>query len=377
MKMLKTLPQEKVRRLRQSLPNHPLLEACQVAFTPRIALMDGLMVEAEDVFCVVAEVFDSLLLEDHPTLEFVENMWTNLVINIRRQWQSDASEKDRMLVATSVFYIVRDTLVHHWHSRYCDEWYDILSMVIEKRKKQCDLDEEQELLKRLDQCAAGLNDWINDYIASEELLTEKMSAILDGKEFTIPRGKSGRKPKDLQIIVSTFDYLPLLNDRAARLQAFYQSLKGKYIDKKTDLQNFVDIFQNTSTSRKIVWIREIKLLKYLIDKLDKLGYISCPQGYTKWQIVCAHFQLRVKQKHTNDNITNDSYEIIDLIPTQFTKGGKVPETYDELDRIIRILDPKTKYEESLQDYLDYQQEHDEKMDVKDALAHGLNTDLHV
>ena len=115
MKMWKTLPQEKVRRLRQSLPEHPLLKACQVAFTPRIALMDGLMVEAEDIFCVVAEVFDSLLKEDHPTQEIVEDLWTNLVINIRRQWQSDASEKDRMFVATAVFYIVRETLGHHWH----------------------------------------------------------------------------------------------------------------------------------------------------------------------------------------------------------------------------------------------------------------------
>ena len=375
--MWKTLPQEKVRRLRQSLPEHPLLKACQVAFTPRIALMDGLMVEAEDIFCVVAEVFDSLLKEDHPTQEIVEDLWTNLVINIRRQWQSDASEKDRMLVVTSVFYIVRETLGHHWHSRFCNEWYGILSMVIEKKNKLCDLGEEQELLNRLDQCAAELSDWINDYIASEELLTGKISSILNEKEVAIPRGKSGRKAKDLKTIVTTFDYLPTLDDRNARLQAFFHSLKGKYIDRKADLQTFVDIFQNTSTSKKIVWIKEIILLKYLINRLEKLGYISSPHSYTKWHIVCAHFQLREKSKHTNDNKTDDSYVIIDLTLTQFTKGRKAPKTHDELDRIIRILDPKVNYEESLQDYLDFQQEHDEKMDTKDALVNGLSTDLHV
>ena len=375
--MLKTLPQEKVRRLRESLPEHPLLKVCQVAFTPRIALMDGLMVEAEDIFCVVAEVFDSLLLEDHPTLEFVDSLWTNLVINIRRQWQSDASEKDRMLVATSVFYIVRETLVHHWHSRYSNEWYDVLSMVIEKRKKQCDLDEEKDLLNRLDQCAAELSDWIIDYISSDELLTDNISAILDGKEVAIPRGKSGRRPKDLKNIVATFDYLPRIGDRTVRLQAFFSSLRGKYIDREADQKAFIDLFQNTTTTQKVVWIREIIFLKYLIGKLEELGYIFCPQGYTKWQIVCAHFQLRRRKKHTNDNKTDDSYEIIDLTPTQFTKGGKAPQTHDELDKIIRILDPRINYEKSLQDYLDFQQEHDEKMDVKDALSHGLNTDLHV
>ena len=377
MKMWKTLPQEKVRRLRQSLPEHPLLKACQVAFTPRIALMDGLMVEAEDIFCVVAEVFDSLLKEDHPIQEIVEDLWTNLVINIRRQWQSDASEKDRMLVATAVFYIVRETLGHHWHSRYCNDLYDMLSVVIEKKKKQCNLDDEQDFLHRLDQCAAGLDDWINEYLASEGFLTDNISAIVDGKAVSIPRRKSGRKAKDVNEIVATFDYLPTLDDRNARLQAFFHSLKGKYIDRKADLQTFVDIFQNTSTSKKIVWIKEIILLKYLINRLEKLGYISSPHSYTKWHIVCAHFQLREKSKHTNDNKTDDSYVIIDLTLTQFTKGRKAPKTHDELDRIIRILDPKVNYEESLQDYLDFQQEHDEKMDTKDALANGLNTDLHV
>ena len=177
--------------------------------------------------------------------------------------------------------------------------------------------------------------------------------------------------------VATFDYMPRIEDRAVRLQAFFQSLSGKYIDRKADQKVCIDLFQNTTTTQKVVWIREIILLKYLIAKLEELRYISCPKGYTKWQIVCAHFQLRGKQKYTNDNKTDDSYEITDLTPTQFTKGGKTPQTHDELDKIIRILDPKINYKESLQDYLDFQQEHDEKMDVSDALANGLNTDLHV
>ena len=102
-----------------------------------------------------------------------------------------------------------------------------------------------------------------------------------------------------------------------------------------------------------------------------------PSGYTKWQIVCAHFQVRVKQKVANEEKKDECYLIEELTPTQFTKGGKIPQTYEELDRIIRILNPNTNYEESLQDYLDYQQEHDEKMDVNDALAHGLNSDIRI
>ena len=76
-------------------------------------------------------------------------------------------------------------------------------------------------------------------------------------------------------------------------------------------------------------------------------------------------------------MTNDSYVIEDLRPIQFTKGGKIPKAIDDLDRIIRILDPKTNYNEALQDYLDAQLEHDDIKDTEDALANGLNTDIHV
>ena len=76
-------------------------------------------------------------------------------------------------------------------------------------------------------------------------------------------------------------------------------------------------------------------------------------------------------------MTNDSYVIEDLHTRQFTKAGKIPEAVEDLDRIIRILDPKINYNEVLQDYLDAQLEHDEIKDTEDALANGLNTDTGV
>lgn len=355
--------------------DHPLMLACSEAFTPRMALMDGLMVEAEDVFCVVAEVMDSVLSEEQPTQVFVSSLWTNLIINIRRQWQSDASEKDRMLVATAVFYIVRETLGHHCCSRYCDTLYDLLTTAVEEKCTMVDQDEEQAFFHSLDQCAEGLSEWINQYTVSEVLLTDLIMAALTDSHPLVPKAKSGRKAKDVKSIVQTFDYQPQRSDRGQRLQAFYNSLKGRYIDMGTNQKDFIDLFQNTTTPAKVIWIQEIVLLKYLVLQIEK--FLTIPDGFTKWQIVCAHFQVRVRHKECVDNKTVGGYETVDLETSQFSKGAKLHGSNVTLDKIARILDPETDFGEVLQDYLDFQQEHDERKDTADALANGLNTDIRV
>ena len=50
---------------------------------------------------------------------------------------------------------------------------------------------------------------------------------------------------------------------------------------------------------KVVWIKEIVTLKYLINKIQH--FVKPPTGYTKWDITCAHFQLMIKQNETVDN----------------------------------------------------------------------------
>ena len=126
---------------------------------------------------------------------------------------------------------------------------------------------------------------------------------------------------------------------------------------------------------EIVWIQEIIKLKYLITQLEQ--YVTCPKGFTKWQITCAHFSIRVKRGENVDNKTSELYIIKDLKPSQFSRGGKVPSKVDDLDKKIRILDPKTNYNEALQEYLDAKLERDEIKDTEDALANGLNTDTRI
>ena len=354
----------------------PLFEVCRNVFAERAASLEGAKADYEDVYLLVVYVLDSLFFNSNiEGQQDIDDIW-NIILMQVREWPG-ATVNDRKIIADTVFRIVHKLLCHHWDTYYSDNLYELFSNTLDREKTNINKEEQKRFRERLSDYSDKLDDWINN--AYDSHLSEEIESAIAGKaaKVRVLKSRSGRRAKNLNEIVATFDYLPTLDDRNARLQAFFHSLKGKYIDRKADLQTFVDIFQNTSTSKKIVWIKEIILLKYLINRLEKLGYISSPHSYTKWHIVCAHFQLREKSKHTNDNKTDDSYVIIDLTLTQFTKGRKAPKTHDELDRIIRILDPKVNYEESLQDYLDFQQEHDEKMDTKDALVNGLSTDLHV
>ena len=370
--MLHKLNKTERNRLREKyeIESNPLFLACDAVFTPRTAHLNGVIIETEEVFCGVVALLDTLFRAEHITQQFVDSLWTQFFKDIRL-FKSDASEHDKLQITHTIFSIVKKLLSHHWESRYCDTMFDMLTHTIEKECRNADKEEIGIFLEKLLEFSDVLDDWINNvynYHLSSELETVIKEQVVENK----PQPRSGRKAKDLNTILETFNYMPYLDDRGARLQAFFNALKGKYIDKDTDLKIFMDLFQNTTTKTKVVWIQEIIKLKYLIIQIEK--YLVCPRGFTKWQITCAHFNLRVKRHETVDNKTSDSFIIEDLRPSQFSRGGKIPSKVDDLDRIIRILDPNLNYNDALQDYLDAQQEHDEIKDMEDALANGLNTD---
>lgn len=356
--------------------NHPLLQVCNVIFTIRASDLEGKKVKAEDVFRIVGWMLDLLFSSSKVetwTQQDIDDLWCKLS-QMLVDW-SDTTVNDRRLIVDTEFRIVRKLLCHHWDIYYSEWLYSLFCTTIDRESIGRSIDEQQRIQKRLSDFSDSLNDWINNGYNGH--LSEEIEAVVKGQTAEVMplKPRSGRKAKDLKNIVETFDYLPRLDDRGQRLQAFYQSLKGRFIDINTKQKDFIDLFQNTTTTNKIVWIQDIIKLKYLITRIER--YVTCPKGFTKWQIVCAHFQIRTRQKNTVDNKTDNNYVIEDLQPIQFTKGGKMPKELDDLDRIIRILDPKTDYNEALQDYLDAQLEHDEIKDTEDALANGLNTDTRI
>ena len=373
--MLQKLSKTERKRLREKYEgeNHPLFLACDAVFTPRTAHLNSVTIETEEVFCAVVALLDTLFRTEHITQQFVDSLWTQLFRDIRLL-KPDATEHDKNQVTHTVFSIVKKLLSHHWDSHYCDTLFDMLTHTMGKECREANNEETKTFFERLMDFSDVLDNWINnayDFRLSSEIVT-----VIKGKaEEKTSQTRSGRKAKDLDAIVETFDYMSHLDNRGARLQAFYDALKGRYIDKDTDLKDFLALFQNTTTKAKVVWIQEIIKLKYLITHIEK--YITCPQGFTQWQITCAHFKIRIVKNKTIDNKAIKTIFNEDLQPSQFSKGGKMPQKVDALDKIIRILDPKMNYKQELQDYLDNQQEHDEIKDTKDALANGLNTDISI
>lgn len=352
----------------------PLFEVCRNVFAERAASLEGAKADYEDVYLLVVYVLDSLFFNSNiEGQQDIDDIW-NIILMQVREWPG-ATINDRKIIADTVFRIVHKLLCHHWDTYYSDNLYELFSNTLDREKTNNNKEEQKRFRERLSDYSDKLDDWINNVYDGR--LSEEIEATVKGQATKVSglKSRSGRKPKDVKSIVVTFDYLSYLSDRTARLQALFESLKGRFIAIDSELKDFINLFQNTTTKTKIVWIQEIVLLKYFILKIE--NYLTLPQGYTRWQIVCAHFQIRNKQIIINVENRDESYVIEDLSTKQFTKGRKIPKTHDELDRIIRILNPKIDYKESLQEYLDYQQEHDERMDENDALAHGLNTDIHI
>ncbi len=355
---------------------HPLLLTCSDSFMSRASLLEGVKAGAEDVFRLVAWLLD-ILTQNATTLcqKDIDDYWDRLVIYVR-DWE-DSKPKDRTIIADTVFRVVRKLLCHHWDVYLSDKLFNMLSETITVKSVNGDVEEQQRFQNRLSEYSDELDEWINN--GYDGHLSEEVEAVVKGLKAVVKtiNARRGRKSIDPKDITASFSYLPRVDNRVERLQVFFDYLNNVFID--CDKKVFVDIFQGKTTKDKILWIREIRELHYLIDHLEK--WIEWPRSYDKWQMTCARFQIREKTKKVvDDNMTNDSYEIKDLKQTQFSKGGKVPETHDELDKIIKILDPKTDYGSALDDYLNYmeaQGEHDDIKDTADALANGLNTDIQI
>lgn len=72
---------------------------------------------------------------------------------------------------------------------------------------------------------------------------------------------------------------------------------------------------------------------------------------------------------TNDRL---QFQIVRLTSEHF--NTHVPKKHEGLDKIVRILDPKTKPQQALSDFLDYWKEEtkeDERKDDDFAMSNGL------
>ncbi len=369
---------DEIEMIKDHFGNHPLLFSCQQAFTRYQANMAPLLLSPEEVFYESAVIIDQIMgLPPSEVETYVNGLWNKLRIKFSK-WEKTSSPENLDMACSSIFYTV--AMVMHLHDsifyNYDVNWW--LFGVVQKEIKKINYEDTQRVFYDLLEEGDEIEEWINNEYDGN--LYNEIDAVKKRKDSDNKSSKSrvGRKAVDCNKILASFSYLPEVDYRTERLQAVFDSLNKKYIacDKKV----FLDLFQGQTTTKKILWKGSIVELKYLISKLAKLKYITWPSNYTIWQMVCARFQISEKTKQAvAEGLNGSSNTIKDLIPNQFTKGGKMPRVHNELDKVIKILYPKIEFGPELDAFIDNHDpyEHDAIHDTNDALANGLNTDIKI
>ena len=350
---------------------HPLLEACDNIFKTRAAMLNSLKAHPEDLFRAVAKMLDRLFdKKEKPqiSLQYLDDWWNDMAVQLRDDTQ--ASVADRQLFVDTIFRIVRRLCCYHWDAFYAHTVYGWLTDTLKRKSNDDGKDEQEAFERRLLAFSEPLSDWVNQTYHTP--LFPEIETAIKGKQAAqgLPQKRSGRKRIDTDNITASFNYLPSIENRAARLQVFFECLKGAYIDGDTDMQFFVDMFTNKSTKDKLIWVGTVRELKYLLRCLKNKQFVSIQQRYTIWQVAAARFQVKIKNNIPSDDGKKDYYyEIRNLESKDFTKDSERKD-YPDIDRIIKVLDPRTDLKNAYQDFLDNTNEADDI--IKDYRYAGAN-----
>lgn len=308
-----------------------------------------------------------------------------MLVNDVRSWKSDAMDEDKMLVADTVFCIVRDTLGHHCESQLCYGIYDMLSATLDMNLKVSDEEERTQFLEHLTECSQQLSDWINSYDEEDgEWLSDKIAACLR------KRKPEGTKPS---VVSEKPDYsrysftLKCQKKYKGKEGVFLEWLHNELVDKHfiedfknidlgKGLEHIVDIdeknkiifnavFSGADTDYHIVWIGDKVELRYFINGLVKRNAISWKKGPRKWQIVRNRILYRQTDYVISEATGNKSanYTYVHFGEHDLDKGNKPADT-TELDKILDLVAPPTtssqkqnvdrEIKKSFDDYTDYE-----------------------
>lgn len=345
----------------------------------------------EQLFYEAAFLLDDVLEQPDSTASQLSRRWTEIV-TAHRKIAPTATPMELYLSTAAVFLVVAVALSLHRKTLYNQLLHDTLLDVVEKKKQQQVQDkttlpvaeaECHHVVCDLSADSQPLDEWINDYIDTPgEWLSDVVQRVAGGGPYQLTvklssKPKTVRQPQNPETIEDSFTYCAQgIEDKALRLQLFCQCLLGRYIDKDTDQQQFIDMFLGKNTTYKVTWIGNIKELKYLFEKLfDHL----VTHKHTKWTAVCARFNYRAKISVPDPDTTKKEYRFqIEKLTSQ-NFNTQPPEKHDALDRIIKILLPQTQPRKALDDFNKYWEEqtkNDEEKDDNFATVNGLRNSSH-
>lgn len=291
-------------KLQNTFGTHPLFWTSKKVFFGRMSHLKSLTMTSEDVFREVACLLDFLLYhEEKITQRSVDNLWDALVNDIR-EWKPDVQDKDKMLVAGTVFCIVRDVLGHHWKQRFCEEIYVMLTQTLDHNFKLSDEEDEEQkkFLERLTECSGMLSEWINVYEDGEgEWLSDEIAACLRKRK---PDKTDAAKKTKEDYSKYSFELKPKGRFKN-QVELCLKWLHTELIDKKfivdyelpkdSELSNFYNlkernklvfnaVFSGADTDDHIVWIGHKVQLSYFINQLEVRKALSWKTGPGKWQV---------------------------------------------------------------------------------------------
>lgn len=166
--------------------------------------LKGLQAQSEDVFRESASLLDFLMYADEVNQHKIDGLWTLLVNDIRK-WKPDAADEDKILMAGTVFMVVRASLRQHYDSRFGETIADMLGDTLERELKTANKEEEKQFLERLTECSDMLSEWINHYDEEDDWLSNQIADVITSYK--------DNNEDDFQPSGTTFTKTALLTDK--------------------------------------------------------------------------------------------------------------------------------------------------------------------
>lgn len=187
------LDDNELTKIKEHFREHPLMKACQLAFTRYQANMRPLLFAPEEVFCEAAIIIDHILLlpQTNEVQLYTASLWYELRIKMSK-WEKTASAQNLDMAISAVLYTVAIVMSRHWTTFYnvdVTQW--LLQIIIANMK--VDYQEMERVFNDLLEKGDGIEVWINeDYKGN-------LSDEIDKIKKSIPLNPS---PESLNI----FDY---------------------------------------------------------------------------------------------------------------------------------------------------------------------------
>lgn len=255
-------------------------------FKPCRGRLNGLDATEYDVFYESACLLDYILYTPGINQGIVNSLWDNLLLNIRK-WKPDATEYDKLVVSSTVFYIVRATLTQYYNTYYSETVCNLLIQKLDLELKEHNDSKLEGFHQQAIELSVELSDWINKYEDADEWLSDKIADTISSRK--------DKNDNDFHPIGTTFTKTTLLTDKQI-------DIMGQRLTQANKLKALPDdwrkLFSGVNQQFDLIWLGKEGELRDLFKMLTgKPQYAQPRRGYQ--QILKSHFLDKHGQRFNN------------------------------------------------------------------------------